>query len=95
MSAETKTEIIACFAGKRHGPPIFMPDLTLWYPWHKARGTLPADWKHFSMAQTAQGLGGAAWIVVRPWRIEMAGIDVVEEISKNEKEYRSGSCEIR
>ena len=85
MSTVTKTEIIARFAGKGQGAPIFMPDLTLWYPWHKTRGTLPVDWKHFSMAQTALALGGAAWIVVRPWRIEMLGIDIVEEISQHEK----------
>jgi hypothetical protein len=83
-----KADIIARIAGKGQGHPIFMPDLTLWYPWHKTRGTLPEGWEHYTMAQTAQALGGAAWIVVRPWRLEMMGIDVVEENSENEQVVR-------
>jgi hypothetical protein len=80
-----KAEIIARIAGQGQEHPIFMPDLMLWYPWHKTRGTLPEGWEHYTMAQTAHTLGGAAWIVVRPWRLEMKGIESLKKTPKTNR----------
>lgn len=57
-------------------PVAFLPDLTLWYNWHRTRRTLPDAWRHFTLAQVAQALGVTAWIVERPWRLDHDGITV-------------------
>jgi len=81
-------DILARFTGAGPGHPVFMPDLTLWYPWHKTRGTLPEGCRNCTMAQFAQALGAAVWVVERPWRTEMAGLDIVVEENENERIVR-------
>jgi hypothetical protein len=49
-----KEDILTRFSGKGPGHPIFMPDLTLWYPWHRTQGTLPEGWQDYSMTRAAQ-----------------------------------------
>jgi len=66
----------------------YLLDLTLWYPWHAGRGTLPPDWADFSMTQVAQALGVAAWIVERPWRVEHHGIHVTTQKAEGERVVR-------
>jgi hypothetical protein len=66
----------------------YLLDLTLWYPWHAGRGTLPPDWAGFSMAQVAQALGVTAWIVERPWRVEHHGITVTTQKAEGERVVR-------
>ena len=60
------------------GPAIapYLPDLALWYRWHRQRRTLPEAWRRFSLAEVAQALGVTAWIVECPWRLDHAGIAV-------------------
>jgi hypothetical protein len=66
----------------------YLLDLTLWYRWHAGRGTLPPDWAGFSMAQVAQALGVAAWIVERPWRVEHHGITIATEKVEGQRVIR-------
>ncbi len=83
-----KEDILACFTGTGPDHPIFMPDLTLWHPWHKTQGTLPEGWQDYTMTQAAQALGAAVWAVDRPWRLEMVGLDVVIEEKGDERIVR-------
>lgn len=66
----------------------YLLDLTLWYRWHAGRGTLPPAWAGFSMAQIAQELGVAAWVVERPWRMEHRGITVATEKAEGQRVVR-------
>ena len=70
-----KEYILNRFTGTGPGHPIFMPDLTLWYPWHRTQGTLPEGWQDYTMIRVAQALGRstvhtaapkacAAWVMV-------------------------------
>jgi hypothetical protein len=83
-----KENVLARFTEDSPGPPVFMPDLTLWYPWHKARGTLPEECRNQTMVQVAQALGAPAWTVERPWRIETVGLDIAIEEKENERIVR-------
>jgi hypothetical protein len=66
---------LAAFSGKGTGRPLYLPDLTLWYQWHHARGTLPAEWQGKSLPQAAQALGVPTWQVARPWVAETPGVE--------------------
>ena len=44
-----KADILARFSGAGRDHPFYLPDLTLWYEWHKSKGTLPDAWKDFSL----------------------------------------------
>lgn len=67
-------DILACFSGKASQGPLYLADLTLWYRWHRGRGSLPAGWQGYSLAQLAEVVGSPAWWVVRPWRQEAPGV---------------------
>jgi len=83
-----KENVLARFTGGGSGHPVFMPDLTLWYPWHKSRGTLPEDCRNHTLVQVAQALGAPVWAVERPWRMETVGIDIAVEEKENERIVR-------
>jgi len=65
-----KAEILARFSGEADGLPMYLPDLTLWYDWHRTRDTLPDGWQDYSLAQVARAMGAPVWWVARPWRVE-------------------------
>jgi hypothetical protein len=65
--------------------PRFLPDLTLWYPWHRQRGTLPAHWKDHDLAAVCRALGAPAWEPVKPWRAELPGIEVRDDRGGTER----------
>jgi hypothetical protein len=69
-------EILARFSGEADRSPCYLPDLTLWYDWHHARGTLPVQWKDFALPQLARALGAPVWWVIRPWRVETPGLEI-------------------
>jgi hypothetical protein len=51
----------------------FVPDLTLWHRWHFTHGTLPEAWKGMGIPEISRELGVPAWVVARPWRLELDG----------------------
>ena len=57
-------------------PSLFLPDLSLWYPWHSAHGTLPAAWTGESLAGVCLAMGLPCWQPVRAWSLTMPGIQV-------------------
>ena len=71
-----RTEILARFSGDAGVAPLYLPDLTLWYSWHRGRGTLPIEWEGLSLSQIACAMGVPLWLPVRPWRVETPSIQV-------------------
>jgi hypothetical protein len=74
-----------CFNGKINNPPIFMPDLNIWYQWHKKRGTLPKEIQTSSITEIADALNCPAWLVKQPWKVEYQGISVSVTETESEK----------
>ncbi len=66
----------------------YIPDLTLWYHWHRSRRTMPAAWRDYTVAQVAQALGVSAWIVERPWHVDHEGVAVVEQEVEGQRVVR-------
>lgn len=83
-----KQNILSRFQTGQLSGPVFMPDLTLWYKWHKSRNTLPKTYKNHTMVEIAQALGCPIWNPLRPWRMDNRGVDIIEELSGNEKLIR-------
>jgi hypothetical protein len=71
-----QNDILSRFSGRARGEPLYLPDLTLWYGWHRERGTLPAPWADYTLPQVARAMGVPAWLVARPWRVEAPGVPV-------------------
>jgi hypothetical protein len=68
--------------------PKYVPDLTLWHAWHAERGTLPDGWKGLSLPEVCRDLGVPAWKTVKPWRVEMPGIEVSDTRTEVERTLR-------
>ena len=81
------------FAGPGSGVPVYLPELTLWHKWHSQRGTLPVAWQGCTLPQIAEALGVPAWIVERPWRVRLPGIEVVTEEAAAQRtvQYRTSA----
>lgn len=71
-----KDDLLSRFSGETAGSPLFLPDLTTWYKWHQARGTLPEPWRNRSLPQVASFLDVPAWLPVQLWKIETPHVDV-------------------
>jgi hypothetical protein len=71
--------------------PRFLPDLTLWHPWHSERGTLPERWNGFEMPEVCDDLGVRTWAPVRSWRIELPGVEVSDDRQAGERVLRWGT----
>jgi hypothetical protein len=76
-----KADLLSRFLEGQAAPPLFVPDLTLWYEWHQSRGTLPEAWQGLSLPEIARRLDVPIWLPVQLWRIETAGVETqtVEE----------------
>lgn len=71
-----KEDLLKRFSGEATGDPLYLPDLTLWYEWHRTRGTLPESWRESSLPQIARTLDAPVWLPAQPWRIVTSGIKV-------------------
>lgn len=73
------------------GPPLLLPNLTLWYGWHSEHGTLPTGWQGWTLPQIARDLGVPAWLTARPYRIDWGGVEVQKRETANERviQYRA------
>ena len=74
MSLETA--VLQRFTGEGGEAPLYVPDLTLWFEWHRNRDTLPEPWQGQSLPEIARALGVPAWLVARPWRVETPGVEM-------------------
>jgi hypothetical protein len=77
-------EILARFSGTGGNTPLYLPDLTLWYAWHRGRATLPKRWQGWSLPEIARELGLPLWLTVQPWRLETT--DIVVSLDEGEEE---------
>ena len=68
--------VLGRFRGAGSRIPLYVPDLTLWYAWHSTRASMPPAWQGASLPQIARAMGVPVWMTVRPWQIEMPGIEV-------------------
>jgi len=71
-----KADFLSRFSGEAGDRPLYVPDLTLWYEWHRSWDTLPDRWKGRSLPQVARALGVPVWTIARPWRVEHSGVKV-------------------
>jgi len=83
-----KEALLAPFNTKTSGKPLFIPDLGLWYAWHKKRGTLPEAHRESSLATIASALNCPAWTVRTPWRLDYEGIEVIREKSDTRRRIK-------
>ncbi|MBN1836957.1 MAG: hypothetical protein JW820_13970 [Spirochaetales bacterium] len=67
---------------------LFLPDLSLWYRWHKERGTFPPGWEGESLPEICRRRGLPIWLPVRPWRLEYQGLTVQTSRSEDVRETR-------
>jgi len=74
-----KKNILSRFGDTGIKQPLFMPDLDLWYRWHKERGTLPQGLEKCSLVEIARELNCPPWVVIIPWQLEFQGIEVSRE----------------
>lgn len=84
-----KEKILARFSGEADGRPLYMPDLTLWYDWHRSRDTLPNKWKGHNLPQVARAMGAPVWWVARPWRVQTPGVEIATTREDGERIVRS------
>jgi hypothetical protein len=80
-----RTEILACFAGRGDERPFYLPDLTLWYDWHRTRDSFPERWQGDSLAAVSRAMGLPIWRPVRPWRVEHPGLTITRTEENNER----------
>ena len=80
-----KDHILQRFRAGRAGPPLYLPDLTLWYGWHQEHGTLPAAWQGWSLPQIARSLGVPAWLTARPYYVDWGGVEVQQTEAAGER----------
>ncbi|MFC1975300.1 uroporphyrinogen decarboxylase family protein [Chloroflexota bacterium] len=77
--------------GETNGRPLYLPDFTLWYNWHHKKGTLPDQWKDYSLPQIARDMGVPIWLTVRPWRVETPDVEITTTENETERVIRAES----
>lgn len=63
-------QILSKFAGAATSATTFLPDLTLWYGWHRRLGTLPEHWRGQTLPQICHSLGVPAWMTAKAYRLD-------------------------
>jgi hypothetical protein len=87
-----KTEILSRFSGEADNQLLYVPDLTLWYDWHRKKDTMPGKWKNYSLPQIARDMGVPIWLTVRPWQIETPGVEITTTENETERVVRVESA---
>lgn len=84
-----QSQILGRFSRKTEPEPLYVPDLTLWYDWHRRQGTLPPKWAGLSLPEIARAMHVPIWLPFRPWQVETAGVEVHETESSHERVMRA------
>ncbi len=84
-------DILARFSGEATDRPLYMPDLTLWYDYHRGRGTLPDGWQHITLPQIARELGVPIWAVAQPVREHAPTVEITTTEQDAERVIRAES----
>ncbi|MBS3783552.1 MAG: hypothetical protein KGY78_03825 [Anaerolineae bacterium] len=92
-----KKDLLDRFSGEAKEDLLYMPDLTLWYEWHRTRGTLPKGWRDSSLPQVARRLGVPVWLPAQLWKSEPSGIRVhtVERATERVITYETSNQTLR
>ena len=85
----SKNDILSRFSDSANDSPCYLPDLSLWYEWHRKKGTLPDKWHSSSLLEIARDMGTPVWLPVRPWRVETPGVEVITTEANRERIIRS------
>ena len=72
----SRSEILSRLAGHGGEEILYVPDLTLWYSWHKERNSLPDQWRDCSLPEICRSMGVPVWQTLQPWRLETPGIEI-------------------
>jgi Uroporphyrinogen decarboxylase (URO-D) len=88
MPNSNSNKLMDRFLGGAAGGLVYLADLTLWYPWHRERGTLPDGWKNDTLPEIARKLGSLLWWAVRPWRLETPGVEVESTEQESQRVVR-------
>jgi hypothetical protein len=84
-----KDEILDCLRGRGSGGKlIYLPDLSLWYEWHKNQGTLPEAWHGASLPAICRAMGVPIWLAFQPWLVETPGVETTTTEEKSERAIR-------
>ncbi len=80
-----QSDLVSRLSGQDGSEPIFVPDLTLWHRRNLRRGTLPERYVGQSLPEICRDLGVPIWHVVRPWRMQLLGLDSMEREDEAER----------
>ncbi len=83
-----KDHILRRFRTGSASAPLYLPNLTLWYGWHREHDTLPAAWRGWTLLQIARDLGAPAWLTARPYRITWDSVEVQQTETSSERLIR-------
>jgi len=83
-----RDDILTRFSNQPTGEPPYLPDLTLWYKWHREHSTLPEAWQSYTLPQVSRALGAPIWMVARPWHASTPGIPITTETTGVERVTR-------
>jgi hypothetical protein len=71
--------------------PLYLPDLTLWYDYHRGRETLPDGWHRTTLPQIARELDVPIWAVAQPVREHAPTVEISTTEVEGERVIRSES----
>ena len=88
-------EILARFSVDSDGEqtlwPLYLPDLTLWYDYHRERESLPGGWQRTTLPQIARELDVPIWAVAQPVREYAPTVEISTTEEEGERVIRSES----
>ena len=83
-----KADLLARFTGQGSRRPLYLPDLTLWYDWHKKRGTLPKQWQDYTLPEAARAMKSPVWFAAQP-RLGHTGVEIIITEQAGERMIRT------
>jgi hypothetical protein len=84
-----QAEILERFTEDGREGILYLPDLTLWYDHHNARGTLPEKWDGYSLPQITREMNVPTWLATAPYRTETPGVEIVTTEQGGERVVRT------
>ncbi len=90
------TDILRSFTSTASAEHLYLPNLTLWYGWHRKQGTLPDLWAEKSLPEICQELGVPIWMITPAYQLDTGGVEVVTAEQDGERviTYRSDSGQL-
>jgi len=80
-----REDMLARLKGRGSPGPVFLPDLTLWFGWHRGQKSLPDKWSDATLPDICRDLGVPVWDVVQPWRAAHPGVAIRSDTTSSER----------